>query len=233
MKDISGKPLIQCVWERVLASDSFDEVVIATSVDKDDDPIELFCRTKGAVLFRGNLDDVLDRFYHAAKYHEADHVARFTGDCALIDPEVIKKAVKIHHEGGFDYTSNVVERTYPDGLDTEIISFSTLKRTCEEATLKSEREHVTPYIYKNPDKFSLGHVVNDKDYSELRWVIDEPRDLIFVREVYSSLESDIFGMEEILELLKEKPELSKINEGIMLNEGYEKSLREDFMVKNS
>ena len=129
--------------------------------------------------------------------------------------------------------SNVLTLTYPDGLDTEVFSYEALKRAWKEAKWASEREHVTPYIRRNPDKFRLANVENEVDLSQLRWSVDEARDLQFVREVYGQLykEGEIFYMEDILNLLEKYPELKQINQGIATNEGYAKSLREDRIVE--
>jgi spore coat polysaccharide biosynthesis protein SpsF len=227
LMDIAGKPLIERVIERAIAAEIFDDVLVATSDDSNDDELARFCNTRGIHVFRGSLNDVLSRYWQAAESVHADVIARLTGDCPLLDPEVIRAVVTMFHNGNFSYVSNVIERTFPDGLDTEIFSFSALEAANQEARLPSEREHVTPFIHKNPQRFAMGHFKQEIDLSVLRWTVDEKRDLEFVRRVFTEIGKDIFSMEETLALLQKKPDLQKINEGIPMNEGMQKSLEED------
>jgi spore coat polysaccharide biosynthesis protein SpsF len=187
------------------------------------------CRSKGIECFRGDLDDVLDRFYHAALQCDPDHIVRITGDCPLLDPEVMDGVIEKHIEGNYDYTSNTAPPSFPDGLDVEVFRFSALADAWKEARLHSEREHVTPFIRNNPGRYRMGNLLNGEDLSSLRWTVDERRDLDFVRRVYEYLfpEDPAFGMDDVLRLLEQKPELMEINCGIARNEGYYKSLRED------
>ena len=230
LKDLLGEPMLYRQIERVSRSVRIDKLVVATSTDHSDDPVEKMCRDKGTHCFRGSLDDVLDRFYRAAEPFVPDHIVRLTGDCPLIDPDVIDSIVELHLAEGNDYTSNTITPTFPDGLDAEIFTWNTLKTAWEKALLPSEREHVTPFIYKRPERFRLGCLKKEgKSLFGLRWTVDEQEDLFFVRRVYEALyqKNPAFSTDDILELLRVCPELNSINSGFERNEGYEKSLKTD------
>ena len=160
--------------------------MVATSTAVADDAIEKMCRERGVPCYRGSENDVLDRFYNAARAEKAAQVVRITADCPLIDPDVIDRVVRRFQHGDLDYASNAMVRTYPDGLDTEICSFSALERAWHEATKTSEREHVTPYL--RSEKFRTANVENELEFSQqnYRWTVDEPEDLEFIRAVYKA-----------------------------------------------
>lgn len=225
LMDIQGKPMLQRVFDRIAQAEVSDEIVIATSVEHSDDPIAEYCEEQNMSCFRGSPSDVLARYYNAAKEYGADIVVRFTADCPLLDPTIIQKVVTACKLGKHEYVSNVLPPTYPDGLDTEVFSFESLKRLHVEATLPSEREHVSTYIHKNPHLFRTLNVENSEDLSHLRWTVDRDVDLAFVREVYRHLSNHLFGMKEVLALLDEHPELQKLNEGIERNEGHASYLK--------
>lgn len=230
LKDLLGEPMLYRQIERVSRSERIDKLVVATSTDSSDEPIEKMCRDKGVHCFRGSLDDVLDRFYRAAEPFFPDNIVRLTGDCPLIDPNVIDSIVELHLAERNDYTSNTISPTFPDGLDAEVVTWNALKTAWENATLPSEREHVTPFIHKRPERFRLGNYVRPKgDLSHLRWTVDEPEDFLFVQKVYGTLypENPLFSTGEILKLLHEHPEIEKINNAFERNEGYAKSLITD------
>lgn len=233
LADLAGRPLLYHVVNRTSLARTLNSVVVATTVESQDDPIEEFCDSQGVLCFRGSENDVLDRYYQAAKYWNARVVVRITADCPLLDPAVIDEVVAIFNRGPADYVTNTIECTYPDGLDTEVFNRQALARAWREARLKSEREHVTPYIRNHPELFRLGNVSHSEDLSALRWTVDEPNDLAFVREIYDQLGTSMFGMEEVLKLLREHPGLSEVNRGIMRNEGYLKSLRDDVAIKQA
>jgi spore coat polysaccharide biosynthesis protein SpsF len=230
MADINGKPMVRRVVERARQSRMIDSVVVATSDHPDDDILTDYCSRSGIPCLRGNLNDVLDRYYSAACSIGADILIRLTADCPLLDPTIIDRVIGVFCEGDFDYVSNTLECTYPDGLDTEVFSFAVLERAWREARLKSEREHVTSYIYKHPEVFRCGGVKHAEDLSAMRWTVDRPEDLMFVRAVYAHFGTSDFGMTETVEFLKTAPHLSRINAHIQRNEGYRKSLQEDVLV---
>ncbi len=227
MRLLAGRPLLWYVIDRVKCAENLDQVVVATSDKSLDDVIEKFCSSIDVFCFRGSENDVLDRYYRAAKEVKAEAVVRITADCPLIDPAIIDRIIEMFLTGRYDYVSNVNPPTYPDGLDTEVFSFDVLEKMWREATLNSEREHVTLYLRNRLDNFRVGNLENSSDFSGLRWTVDEPWDLEFVRSVYSHFENTRFGMDDLIKLLKDKPELKEINIGIHRNEGLEKSLREE------
>ena len=232
MMDLCGYPVIEHVVNRLRKSKYIDKLIIATSIDSNNQPIIDFCKQNNIDYFVGSEDDVLDRYYQAAIHNnlkDDDIIIRITSDCPLIDPFVVDKVIQKHVSENNDYTTNVLECTYPDGLDCEVFNFNVLKEAWINATLSSQREHVTLYIRDNPDKFKLGNVKNDIDLPELIWTLDEKEDFLFINEVYKNLfnEDSFFSMEDILLLLDKNPELMNINSGFIRNEGLLKSLRED------
>jgi spore coat polysaccharide biosynthesis protein SpsF len=228
LADIAGQPLLYHVLKRAQQARTLDLVTVATTDRSSDEPTELCCLNLGVPCFRGNEVDVLDRYYRAAEKFAAEAVVRLTADCPLLDPQVVDKGVVFFQSGSYDYVCNDQPPTYPDGLDVEVFRHDALARAWREARLPSEREHVTPYIWKQPELFHLGRFDNDTDYSNLRWTVDEPADLDFVRRVYAHFGATAqFGMAEILDLLAKKPEVQTVNAGFERNEGYLKSLKED------
>ncbi len=226
---ILGRPMIERQIERLRRSRRIERLLIATSTQAEDDALAALCGRIGVPCFRGSLDDVLDRFYQAAKAHGARHILRLTGDCPLADPLEIDRLIDFYLEGRFDYASNCLEPSFPDGLDAEIFSFETLERAWREARLASEREHVTLYIITHGEKFRLGSLRAERDLSHLRWTVDEPEDYEFVRRVYEALypRNPAFDTKELLQLLEAEPALAGINSRFKRNEGLERSLRKD------
>jgi spore coat polysaccharide biosynthesis protein SpsF len=225
--DLAGEPMLQHVVRRAAWAATLNSVVVATSTAPSDDPVVRFCKNRGVAVFRGSLEDVLDRYYRASELFAADAIVRLTADCPLLDPRVIDRVVRVFLQGDYDYVSNVLECTYPDGLDTEVIGRAALERCWREARLKSEREHVTPYIYKHPDRFKVCNVRHSEDLSAYRWTVDEPRDLEVVRVILGRLGRRKFGMDDIVALLRAEPGLLELNKDIRRNAGYLKSLQED------
>lgn len=223
LADIAGKPMIAHVMER--AQSIGPPVVLATSVDASDDPLALIAARAGWTTARGSATDVLDRFVHALP-DDVRIVVRVTGDCPLLDPSVSRAILSALRSAGADYASNTIMPTFPDGLDCEAFTANALQRAWREATRPSDREHVTPYIWRQPEQFhlwSLGHVPNLYSY---RWTVDDARDLTFVREVYARLrtEANPTSMYSVLSILKAEPHLRTLNEGTTRNEGYARSI---------
>lgn len=228
LADIGGRPMLDRVIVRARRARLIDRVAVATSDAVGDDPIAAFCAAAAVDCVRGSAEDVLDRYHAAARQFDADIVVRVTADCPLLDPAVVDTVIERFLGGDYDYVSNAIEPTYPDGLDTEVFRRSALDRAWREAQLPSEREHVTPYLWKHPDRFRLGSVTHDPDLSGLRWTVDQPEDLEFVRRIYAHLGADpCFGMDAVLELLRRHPELSGTTAREARNEGYARSLRDD------
>ncbi len=232
MKEISGRPMLWHVLNRLRASKLIDRIVVATSTDPSDDPIYCRCFEYNTLCFRGSLTDVLSRYYWAARAYRAGTIVRITADCPLIDPQVVDRVIVEFLSGKFDYVRT--DESYPNGLDVEVFSFKALLKAFNEASLASEREHVTPYIWKNPEKFRISKVPCYEDLSKARWTVDDSRDLKLVRSIFKGLYDEkevLFHMEEILDFLARNPRLTRINAGTRRNEGYAKSLCEDHRVK--
>lgn len=217
LKNIAGKPMLVHVVERLKNAKLIDQIVIATTKDEDK-AILKFADKSRVKSFAGSEEDVLDRYYQAARKHKADVVVRITSDCPLIDSEVVDKVVAFYlrNRRRVDYVSNSLKRSYPRGLDAEVFSSGVLKRTWQEAKEPHQREHVTPYIYEHPEIFSLVNIENSEDLSYMRWTVDEERDLEFIREIYKRLykEGKNFLMKDILALLRKEPQLMEINKNV-------------------
>ncbi len=233
LMEIEGKPLIWHVVERAKHSKEADLVLLATTDDKSDESLYEFAKKSGIQCFRGNLEDVLDRYYRAAKSVKADTVVRITGDSPLIDPSLIDEAIRIFKTGHYDYVSNG-QKPWMDGFDVEVFGFAALEKAWENATLASEREHVTPYI-KNSGKFKVFYMKNDPWFAGLQCSVDRPNDLEFVRRIYGVLlkegKDHKFTYLDVKRVLQRNPEFLEINKGAVINEGYQKSLKEDKKVR--
>ena len=204
MAPVLGEPMIGRQVERLRRSNRIDELMVATSTQASDDPLAAYCESLGVEVFRGSLSDVLDRYRAAlARRPQATTVIRLTADCPLTDPELIDQVIDHHHEVGADYTSNTLgTRTYPHGLDAEVIRAGALVDAAERAEEPYEREHVTPYIYRRPETYRLAGVARHESLANLRWTVDVPPDLAFVREVYAKLYpfDPAFGSDAIIAL---------------------------------
>ncbi|WP_413173372.1 cytidylyltransferase domain-containing protein [Anabaena azotica] len=229
LKPILGLPMIIRQIERLQKAKLIDHLILATSDHITDNPLVELCQQINIEIFRGNLDDVLDRFYQSAKPKQPEHIVRLTGDCPLTDPYLIDKVIKFHLAGYFDYTSNAIEPTYPDGLDVEICRFPCLQLAWKQAYLPSQREHVTSFIHQQPEQFKLGSYKNNIDISELRWTVDEPLDFELVNQIYEYLypTNPNFTTQDILDLYGKYPELKSYNTCYQRNEGFAKSLLKD------
>jgi spore coat polysaccharide biosynthesis protein SpsF len=231
MLSICGKPLLLRMVERVMKAKLSGTIVIATSTEKEDDPIEELCRKERLRCFRGHPTDLLDRHYFAAKKYKADAVAKIPSDCPLIDPNIIDVIFKFFHDHYFDYVSNLHPATYPDGNDVEIMSFGALETAWNEASKDFEREHTTPYLWEHPDKFKMGNIKwkSGLDYSTShRWTIDYEEDYIFIRTIFDELyyKNPGFDMQDILHLLEKKPFIANINSKYAGKYWYENHLNE-------
>jgi len=224
---LAGKPVLEHIVGRIRACKTVAKVVVATSTDHTDDAIQAWCEKEDVSHYRGSLEDVLDRYYQAAVIHKADAVVRITADCPAIDPTIVDEVVKGFLAGGYDYYG--LSGEFPDGLDCTVFSFSALERAGHEATLKSEREHVGPYIEKHHELFRTGGLKKFEGLSHHRWTLDEPRDYEFLQAIFARLyrEGAPFLAQEVLALLEREPALITINSDIIRNEGYLKSLAED------
>jgi spore coat polysaccharide biosynthesis protein SpsF len=194
---------------------------VATSVEPGDDAILRECERLGVRCFRGDLEDVLDRYYHSACAARAEAVVRLTADNPLVDPQLIDEVLGCFLRERPDYASNHLQPAYPLGLGLEIMTMAALERAWREATHREERVHVTPYIFRNPGRFRLYGVPARSDYSDHRWTVDTPEDLEFMRRVYARFPDDTFGWQEVLRLVNAEPELEEVNRHVRQKELHE------------
>ena len=211
LMDLHGRPVLDHVLTRLRRARGVNMIGLATSNLPADDAIETWAAGQGVPIHRGSEEDVLDRFHAAALAWQADVVVRITADCPILDPDVVSAAVAAYLEAPCDYLSNAVERTYPDGLDVEVFSQAALQRAWEQATSPRHREHVTSYLYDHPDQFQLKALRQSVDRSRLRWTLDTPDDLRFLRAVFAAMEHPHFGQQEVLDLLEREPSIQEIN----------------------
>ncbi len=213
-----SKPLLVRMAERVQLSRLCGTVVIATTTDSTDNPVEELCKANNLICFRGHPTDLLDRHYQAAKVFQADIILKIPSDCPLIDPAIIDKGIQffLDHRNEFDYVSNLHPASYPDGNDVEIMTFPALEKAWKEAKRELEREHTTPYLWENPDKFRIGNFSweSGKDYSmSHRWTIDYMEDYRFIERIYTELYpiNPKFGINDILALVDKRSDIFQIN----------------------
>lgn len=211
--------VLECVIDRVEASQCLDSVIVATSESSIDDVVAHHARLGGALVSRGPAEDVLARFEKAAQEASADVIVRITSDCPLVDPVVIDAMLKMFQERPCDYLSNTVTRTFPRGLDVEVFTRKALSRAAAEARESYQREHVTPYLYQHPELFSIRQYVDASgaDRSKMRWTLDTAEDYAFLRAVYESRPhsrpSDV-TTESVMELLARHPEIADLNSAV-------------------
>jgi spore coat polysaccharide biosynthesis protein SpsF len=236
--DIAGKPMIQHVIERTRQARTLEAVTLATTTDPTDDPLAAFAASMGLPCTRGSLHDVLDRYYQAAQIHQAEVVVRITADCPLIDPNLIDQTVELVSSSfslhPSDFSCNRLPppftRTFPIGLDVEACTFAALERAWKESTETFHREHVMPFIYEgahltpdtphlalgsSPRGFRLAQLHHTPDYGSLRWTVDTPEDLAFIRAVFARLGgTPDFTWYDVLGIVQKEPDLTEINAGI-------------------
>lgn len=208
MMPILGEPMLARQIERVRRARSIGRLAVATSEQVSDDPLAVLCEELGLACYRGPLDDVLGRFAGAlTAFGPAEHVVRLTGDCPLADPAVIDAVIGRHLEAGADYTNNTLRLTFPKGQDVEVVRASLLGLAAAETADPYDREHVTPFFYRRPDRFRLAWLERDPPLGELRWTVDTPEDFAFVTRVYQALypSNPAFGSEDVLALTRDDP----------------------------
>ncbi|OMP65793.1 cytidylyltransferase domain-containing protein [Domibacillus epiphyticus] len=215
LKKVNGKTLLEYQIERIRKAGTIDQIIIATTVKGSDQPIVDFCREKGISYYQGSEQDVLSRYVETAKEFSADVIVRLTSDCPIIDPQVVDQTVGyfLAHQELFDYVSNTIKRTFPRGMDTEVFSYHALQRAHQEAVLERDREHVTAYIYTNPDRFRIQGIENKNDYSHYRLTVDTEEDFELISLIIDKLYSpdQFFYLENVIALLEKHPEWSNIN----------------------
>jgi spore coat polysaccharide biosynthesis protein SpsF len=223
LMDLGGETVLARVVRRLRRATLVEEIVVATTESEADHAIVRECERLSVRVFRGEENDVLDRYYHAAQWTGAKAIVRITSDCPLIDPEITDNTIRSFLEQRPDYASNALQRTYPRGLDTEVMTWEALSRAWREARLSYQHAHVTPYIYEHPERFEILPVKGDVDRSSCRWTLDTSEDLAFIRAVYERLDNDDrFSWRDVLSLLEREPELVELNRDVMqkaLHEG--------------
>jgi len=227
---IEGYPMLWHVINRTKLVKNVDRIILATTKKDQDTSLIKIAQNHNIMTFRGNSKDVLGRYYQCALKNKARIIVRITGDCPLTDPDIITKMIKFYKRNNYEYISNTLKLSFPDGMDVEIFSFEKLKNANRFAKLPSEREHVTPYIIKHTRK--KFNYKNKIDLSHIRLTIDEKKDLELVRRIYSKMRpSLIFGINQILKIILQNPTFLEINKGIKRNEGYIISLKKDLLMK--
>ena len=231
LKTIHGESLLEIHLKRVLQSQRITKLKVATTIEPDAYKIVAIAAKLGVEAYKGSVNDVLDRFYKTAFPEKPDWVVRLTSDCPLIDPMVIDRVIDHALTHDLDYVSNTLKPTFPDGVDVEIFKYPALVKARTEAKLTSEREHVTPYIWKNSSFnggifFSSDCVVNEKDFSDIRLTVDSPEDYLVIEKLIEILGTGK-SWTEYVSTLENHPEIKRINADIQRNEGYLKSLNSD------
>jgi spore coat polysaccharide biosynthesis protein SpsF len=239
LADIAGQPMLQRVFIRTSRAATVTETIFATTTDPSDDPVAEYCDFSGIPFTRGDLYDVLDRYYQTAQQAKADVVVRVTADCPVIDPGLIDEVVRTLLETGrfawrFDFVANRLpppyRRTYPIGLDVEACTFDFLEKAWKEAKEPQHREHVMPYFYEgvelqtidrqlqtgiSPRGFRIALLNHTTDFGDYRWTVDTPEDLEFMRQIYNRFDGrDDFTWQQVLDLVHNEPELMHINAGV-------------------
>lgn len=222
-----SNPIIWHVVNQMKHSKLCEKLIVATTNLAEDEKIVDFAKKNSLYYFRGSAEDCLDRYYHCAKSFSISIIVRITCDNPLIDPTLVDDAVKTFVEGNYDYVTNCKPRSFPQGTEVEVFSFSALERAWKEASKPSEREHVTPYFYNNPEKFRIFNIVNQKNISNLRWTVDRISDLEFVRALVLRMRKSPILMKDVLQVLENEPDLVNLNKDYTMDEGYIKSLEND------
>lgn len=233
LKDLCGKPQLQRVIERVQRAKHVDEVMVVTSIEKTNLPILKLCAEIGVRVGTGSENDVLDRYYQTARLLKPDYVIRLTGDCPCFDAGLLDLAVEEMRPGA-DYMGMTSE-SFADGLDLEIMKFSALEKAWREAKQSFEREHVTQYVIRHPERFTLQDFESPVGYfGDYRWTVDEPEDFEVVRRIYEHFQgterSDDFTYKDILDYMEGHPGIKEINRMYTRNEGLAKSIKESHTV---
>ena len=219
MRPINGVPLIELLLHRLSLAKLIDHIMVATSTATGDKQLAAHVRSLGYEVFEGSENNVLDRFYKAAQSHRPNTVVRITGDCPLVDPELVDAIIASFVPRNVDYLCNVNPPTFPDGLDTEVLTYSALEQAARDAKTSDELEHVTPYI-RESGRFTAENFFNDNDYSRERWTVDEPADLTVIDAVFRHFSPRInFGWLEVISLRKQHPEIFESNQDLTRNEG--------------
>ncbi|MFJ8261828.1 cytidylyltransferase domain-containing protein [Rummeliibacillus sp. NPDC094406] len=216
LKEVNGKPLLLHQIERLRQCKEIDQLIIATTVEEQDNQIFEFCNHHNVSIFRGSENNVLERYYETWKQFGGDVIVRLTSDCPIIDYKIVDKTIRFFLDNEFDYVSNTIERTFPRGLDTEVFSVATLETTYKQAKLERDKEHVTAYIYTHPEKFKIGSYKGEINYSKYRWTVDTEEDFALIKnlfEAYKGKENQL-DLASAVRLMEQNPAWFLINEHI-------------------
>lgn len=232
MKYIGDKTIIHHCIDQVKRARKVDRVVVATTTGGEDDKLVEMVKQSKCDVARGSSEDVLDRFYQAAKERNATTIVRVNGDCPFIDPVLIDETVQffLDHHDEYDYVSNVHPPSVPDGYDVEVFTYEALERACRTADMKSQREHVTSAIWEHPESYRVGVFRHGEDLSHIRIVVDEQEDLEMLREIHAKLNGKAINLVNVMDVIRAYPDLLEINRKYKREEGYRKSLAEDRKV---
>jgi spore coat polysaccharide biosynthesis protein SpsF len=226
---LGDKPILVRVVERLRFVDELVDVIVATGDSPANDSIRALCAEEGITCFSGSEDDVLDRYYQAALLSGADPVLRVSSDCPLVDPAIVRRALEMYESKRADIVYLGFDKSFPEGLDVEVFAFAALEKAWRDATLGSDREHVTPYIWRQPDLFPQDLLRNGSTVSAEHWSVDREHDYELTKAIYEALYQPgiPFDMAGIMAFLEAHPELRALTAGSIRQEGYLKSLRED------
>jgi len=232
LMEVMGKPLLLYQLERVKKVSQIKQIIVATTVNKEDDPIAKLCKEKSILYFRGSEEDVLERYYLSASQFQADPVIRLTADCPLLDPDILNKLINTYKNNNYDYVHTGL--TYAEGLDCEIFSFRVLKIAYEKARLESEREHALLYLHNHKSDFHIFSMENSTDDSKYRFTVDEPEDYEVVKILIENLyrKTETFDYQQIKQFLDSHYEIFRLNSNIIRNEGLSISLQNDKLINN-
>mgnify|MGYP002630265440 CR=1 FL=1 len=234
LKNLLGKPMIIQELTRVAKSTLIDELILVTSLEKNDDKLVKITQEANFQVYRGSKDNVLERFYECAEklnLRDNDVIVRLTGDCPLHDATIIDESINEFLDSNVDYLANCVVPVYPDGLDTEVFTFKALKQAYNKATKLSEMEHVTPFI-RESGLFKVADLEQEAIHPEWRLTVDEPSDFLVIENIYNHFQSNEFTFQDIVEYLENNEDILAINNQINRNEGYLKSLEADIIKKD-
>lgn len=213
LKKVLERPLISFLFERLKRVKKANQMILATTSNHLDDCLVNYAQQEKIDYFRGSEENVLERYFQAAKKYEVGTIVRISADCPLIDPAIVDETIDYFFNSSFDYASNTLVRKYPRGMDTEVFSFPALKKAHEEAKEPKEQEHVTPFFYLHPELFRIGSLENKEDQSFYRLTVDEEEDFTLVKKIIETLYplNPEFNLGDIIGLLKKNPEWPAIN----------------------
>lgn len=215
LKQIMGRPMLSYLVERLDRVTMADAVVLATTTNPQDSQLVDFCEENKLPFFRGSEEDVLDRFLQAARLYHADVIVRITADCPLMDPELVDQVIHTFLKGDYDYVTNRLDSGsyFPRGMDVEVFSMQSFENVAKEAQRPAEREHVTLFYYRHPERFKIRLVMNESDLSHYRWTVDTPEDFQLITTVIQNLYpvNSEFSFQDLVTAFKQHPEWAAIN----------------------